>query len=68
MTKTEKLNLIKTDLAKAESVLIKTVRQAESLNTIQNRFLEDCIAPYSIQDFDNTKRKVLKTLVLFHKV
>jgi hypothetical protein len=68
MTKTEKLNLIKTDLAKAESVLIKTGNQWEELNTIQNRFLEDCIEPYSIQDFDNTKRKALKTMVLFHKV
>jgi hypothetical protein len=68
MTKTKKLNLIKTDLAKAESVLIKTGNQWEELNTIQNRFLEDCIEPYSIQDFDNTKRKALKTMVLFHKV
>jgi hypothetical protein len=68
MTKTEKLNLIKTDLAKAESVLIKTGNQWEELNTIQNRFLEDCIEPYSIQDFDNTKRKALKNMILFGKV
>jgi hypothetical protein len=68
MTKTKKLNLIKTDLAKAESVLIKTGNQWEELNTIQNRFLEDCIEPYSIQDFDNTKRKALKNMILFGKV